>query len=159
MVKLLIPKRWATQAVLLASGILMGAWALPSAGGQSPSASSSFTVSVKYTPAPPNVPPAAPIPPVILSSGLPVSVFCTHNNIPSAHGALVTVVCSTGAVVDIEPGNSGQPHAPMHGGSFRYVTHVAPNGGLTDTQDDAAGAGTYTSWRVVNSYLELTMGF
>ena len=164
MFKLLTPNRWATKAVLLITGILMGAWVLPSAGApMAHTANAAFSVSVAFTPAPPTVPPATPVGPVIVPPGLPVSAFCTKNNVPSAHGAIVTVVCSTGAVVDIEPGNTGQPLTPMHGGAYRYVTHVTPNGGLIDTLDTFGGAGTFTSWRVVHladrDYLEMTLGW
>lgn len=166
MFNLLTPNRWATKAVLLTMGVLMGAWALPSAGGQSPTANSSFTVTIKLTQAAAAVPPAlpvVPVAPVIVPPGLPVSAFCTKNNVPSAHGAIVTVVCSTGAVVDIEPGNTGQPLTPMHGGAYRYVTHVTPAGTLTDTMNNFGGAGTFTSWRVVHltdrDYLEMTLGW
>lgn len=77
---------------------------------------------------------------------------------------MVTVVCSTGAVVDIEPGKqAGHPYTPMHGGSYRYVTHVTPNGNLADTEDAFGGAGTTTAWRVVHltgrDYLEMTLGW
>lgn len=162
--KLLTPNHSATKAVLLTVGILMGAWALPSASAPAAhTASSLFSVSVTLTPAPPTVPPVTPVPPVIVPPGLPVSAFCTKNNVPSAHGALVTIVCATGAVVDIEPGTSGHPLNPMHGGAYRYVTHVSPTGELLDTVDAFSGAGTTTAWRVVHlagrDYLEMTLGW
>jgi len=95
--------------------------------------------------------------------GLPVSAFCTKNNLPTAHGAVVTVVCSTGAVVDIEPGNNTSVSTPTHGGSYRYVTHVTPTGDLRGTVDPFGGAGTTTAWRVVRlserEYLEMTLGW
>lgn len=167
MFKLLTPNRWAAKAIPLTMGILMGAWALPSAATSVHTANSLFNVTVKLTPAPVTVPPAnaptANAPPAIVPPGLPVSAFCTKNNVPTAHGAIVTVVCTTGAVVDIEPGNTGQPLTPMHGGAYRYVTHVTPNGGLIDTLDTFGGAGTVTSWRVVDltdrNYLEMTLGW
>lgn len=167
MFKLLTPNRWAIKAVLLTMGILMAAWALPSAAATAAhTANSLFAVSVTLTPAPakaPTVPTVPPVAPVIVPPGLSVSAFCTKNNMPSAHGAIVTVVCSTGAVVDIEPGTAGQPFAPMHGGSYRYVTHVTPTGVLVDTSDAFSGAGTSTSWRVVHltdrDYLEMTLGW
>ena len=76
---------------------------------------------------------------------------------------MVTVVCTTGAVVAIEPGRDGQPFTPMHGGAYRYVTNITPNGDLSDTMDAFSGAGTTTAWRVVKStdrdYLEMTLGW
>ena len=149
----------ATQAIALTCAALVGVWALPGAAGQ---ASSLFNVSVTLIPAPVTVP-VTPAAPVIVPPGIPVSAFCTKDNLPSAHGAIVTVVCSTGAVVGIEPGRSGQPLTPMHGGAYRYVTHVYPNGALFDTVDAFSGAGTTTAWRVVHltgrDYLEMTLGW
>lgn len=149
--------RW----VGLACAILVGAWSMHSTAG---SVSSSFKVTVTLIPAPVQPTPVTPGKPVIVPPGLPISAFCTKNNIPSAHGAIVTVVCSTGTVVEIEPGSSaGHPYTPMHGGSYRYVTHVMPNGNLADTADAFGGAGTTTAWRVVHStgrdYLEMTLGW
>ena len=151
-----------TQVIALTCAALIGAWALPSTAGQ---ASSQFNVSVSLLPAPVQpTTPATPPKPVIVPPGIPISAFCTKNNIPSAHGAVVTVVCSTGAVVEIEPGKqAGHPYTPMHGGSYRYVTHVTPNGYLADTEDAFGGAGTTTAWRVVRltgrDYLEMTLGW
>ena len=150
----------ATKVITLTSAFLLGAWSLPSLAGQ---VNSQFNVSVTLIPAPVQPTPVTPGQPVIVPPGIPVSAFCTKNNIPSAHGAIVTVVCSTGAVVDIEPGRSGQPLTPMHGGAYRYVTHVSPTGALLDTVDAFGGAGTTTAWRVVHltgrDYLEMTLGW
>ena len=80
-----------------------------------------------------------------------------------AFGARATVVCATGALVDIVPGKTGGPWAPMHGGAYRFITQVTWNGDWMDTIDDSSGNGTITSWRVVKlptySYLELTLGW
>ena len=134
-------------AVALAAAVALTTWALPSAALQ---LGGNFVVKVKFI--------AGKTPP-----GLPISAFCKKNNIPSGRGAVVTVVCTTGAVVAIEPGHDGQPFNPMHGGAYRYVTNVAPNGDLSDTVDAFSGAGTTTAWRVVKSsdreYLEMTLGW
>lgn len=135
----------------------LGVFSLPSVAGQ---LGSTFVVKVQLIPyvtsTPPNGPPKPP-------PGLPISAFCKKNNIPSGHGVVVTVVCTTGAVVAIEPGRDGQPFTPMHGGAYRYVTNVSPNGDLSDTMDAFSGAGTKTAWRVVKStdrdYLEMTLGW
>ena len=161
--------------VLPAFGLIvltfLGVWAPQClAGPASSSTSSQFNVKVKLIPAavappvPPNPPnPPKPAGPPIIPPGIPVSAFCTKNNIPSAHGAIVTVVCTTGAVVDIEPGNNTSVSTPMHGGSYRYVTYVTPTGDLRDTADPFGGLGTTTAWRVVHSserdYLEMTLGW
>lgn len=164
MFKLLTPNRWATKAVLMTTGILMGAWALPSVGGQSPTANSSFAVTVKLTPAAATVPPAspvAPVAPVIVPPGLPVSAFCTRDNLPNANGAVVTVVCTTGTVVGASTADN--TFSLANGGSYRYVTQVTPNADLNDTSSTFSGAGTTTSWRVVHhsgrDYLEMTLGW
>lgn len=155
--------------VLPAFGLIvltfLGVWAPQClAGPASSSTSSQFNVTVKLIPAV-VTPPAPPKPagPPIIPPGLPISAFCTKNNIPSAHGAIVTIVCTTGAVVDIEPGNNTSVSTPAHGGSYRYVTHVTPTGDLRDTVDPFGGAGTTTAWRVVRlserDYLEMTLGW
>ena len=137
------------------------------AGPALSSTSSQFNVKVKLIPAvvtlPVPVNPPKPAGPSIIPPGLPVSAFCTKNNIPSAHGATITIVCTTGAVVDIEPGNNTSVSTATHGGSYRYVTHVTPTGDLRDTVDPFGGAGTTTAWRVVHlserDYLEMTLGW
>jgi hypothetical protein len=149
MFKLLTPTHWATQAATLTLAVFMGALALPCAGEQ---VGAQFTVAVKFVPASEHLPP-----------GLPISAFCVKNNIPSAHGAVLTVVCSTGAVVEIESGNDSRHHAYMHGGAYRYVTHVTPTGALLETVDAFSGSGTTTAWRVVHlsdrDYFEMTLGW
>ena len=89
--------------------------------------------------------------------------LCRNSTSGDAFGARATVVCSTGALVDIAPGSSFTPWAPMHGGAFRYITQVSWNGEWVDSIDDTPGTGTITSWRVVHSmthnYLELTLGW
>ena len=91
------------------------------------------------------------------------SAFCRSSNALGSFGATVTVVCSTGAVVDISPGSTGMPWSPMHGGANRYVTQVFWNGDWVESLNDTPGAGTITSWRVVNllnrNYVELTVGW
>lgn len=148
------------QAALLTLAVFLGAWVPPGFAGQTNNA---FLVTVQLIPAPQSPVLAPPGTPPIVPPGLPISAFCQKNNIPSAHGALVTVVCTTGAVVAIEPDRDGQPFTPMHGGAYRYVTQVTPNGDLSDTLDAFGGAGTTTAWRLVKSsyrdYLEMTLGW
>lgn len=136
------------QVVTLIVAAWLGAVSLPSVAGQ---LGGPFIVQVRLIPAHKTPP------------GLPISAFCKKNNIPAGHGAVVTVVCTTGAVVSIEPGHDGQPFTPMHGGAYRYVTQVSPNGDLSDTVDAFSGAGTTTAWRVVKTtdrdYLEMTLGW
>ena len=79
-----------------------------------------------------------------------------------AFGATVTVVCSTGALVDLSPGRSSGLML-THGGAYRYLTQVTWADQLWGTVDTYLGAGTVSSWRVVNlahrRYLELTVGW
>ena len=77
--------------------------------------------------------------------------FCRITDDPHAFGAIVTVVCSTGAVVDLAPGRAGAPLSPMHGGAYRFVTQIwgaGPEG--FDASEGGWGAGTTTSWRVIH---------
>ena len=91
---------------------------------------------------------------------LPQSAFCTTSPGGQAFGATVTVVCSTGAFVDIAPSRSGQPWSPMHGGAYRYIYQASRGGDTLGTIDSYVGIGTTTSWRVVNAvnwaYFEMT---
>ena len=97
------------------------------------------------------------------SPTLPQTIFCRTNPGGLAFGAMVTVVCSTGAVVDIFPGRMGRSGSPMHGGAYRYVTQVFWNGDWVESLDDTPGTGTITSWRMVSllnrNYIELTVGW
>ena len=89
--------------------------------------------------------------------------LCRNTAGADAFGAQVTVVCSTGTMVNISPGRTGAPWSPMHGGAYRFITQVTWNGDLIDSVDNAPGAGTITSWRAVNlvdrSYFEMTVGW
>ena len=91
---------------------------------------------------------------------LPQSAFCTTTPGGQAFGATVTVVCSTGAFVDIAPSRPGQPWSPMHGGAYRYIYQASRGGDMLGTIDSYVGIGTTTSWRVVNAvnwdYFEMT---
>jgi len=92
------------------------------------------------------------------------SDFCRITDDPRAYGAIVTVVCSTGAVVAISPGRQGQPVAPMHGGVYQFVIQGWSPGDRPDFADDYNHAvGTTTSWRVLHlanrEYLEMTIAW
>lgn len=97
------------------------------------------------------------------SPTLPQSAFCTTSPGGLAFGATVTVVCTTGAVVDIAPGRTGMPWAPMHGGAYRYVFQPSRGGEVLGTVDSYVGVGTTTSWRVLNvanrEYFEMTLAW
>ncbi len=91
------------------------------------------------------------------------SAFCKRTNDAGAFGATVTVVCATGAVVEIAPGNTGQPFSPTHGGAYRYLFQAVRGGDLLGTVDTYVGAGNITSWRVVNlrdrDYVEMLVNW
>ena len=80
-----------------------------------------------------------------------------------AFGALVTVVCATGEVVDITAVATGIPGAPMHGGTYRFVLPGSYAGGLPDFYDGYTGFGTVSTWRIVQladrNYYELLLGW
>jgi hypothetical protein len=91
------------------------------------------------------------------------SAFCRVTDDPAAFGATYTIVCATGAVVDISPGRSGMPLSPMHGGAYRYLFQANRGGNQLGTIDSYLGVGTITSWRVVNlrdrDYLEMLVNW
>lgn len=152
----------ASKKTLIAlSAMLIGAWSVPSSAVQ---INTLFNVSVTLLPAPVTSPPAtAPTPPAPIPPGLPISAFCTKDKLPAAHGVVVTLVCATGAVVDIAPGPNARPQIPIHGGAYRYITNVSETGVSTEVANSFLGAGTTTAWRVVRlanrDYLELTLGW
>ena len=96
----------------------------------------------------------------------PNSAFCRTNSLPGAFGATVTIVCSTGVVVDVGPPpryRSREYGDISHGGAYRYLTQVAFGGQILGTVDIYSGLGTITSWRVVNlvdrQYVEMTLNW
>jgi hypothetical protein len=131
----------AVKTVCLA--LVLGAWSLPNDAAQS---SSSFTVAVILRPA---------------AAG-PDAGLCRSNTGIGAFGATVTVVCATGAVAGIEATGTGMPWRPIHGGAYRFLTHVA-SAELSGTIDSYSGAGTSTAFRVVSlagrEYVEMTVGW
>jgi hypothetical protein len=111
-------------------------------------AMSSFMVEVNADKSSLQTPPAA-------QTGL-----CRRADVPGAFGAIVTVVCATGAVVSIDPRN-GSPWGPTHGGAYRFLPPRSAAGVDSSGMDINTGLGTVTSWRVVRysdyAYLELTV--
>lgn len=96
----------------------------------------------------------------------PSSAFCRVGPSPTTFGAVVTVVCETGAVVNIEPPAGQTPFRPIHGGAYRFH-HVSDNvlfgGYFAGGIDIYTGVGTITTWRVVTlpdwEYLEMQMAW
>ena len=97
------------------------------------------------------------------AGGREPSTLCRNTGVAGAFGATVTVVCSTGALVDIAPDRHAAIGRPLHRGAYRFVTQVNWNGDWLDSLDDPAGMGTITTWRVVKlvdrNYLEMTIGW
>jgi hypothetical protein len=90
------------------------------------------------------------------------SAFCRSNKGSGSFGATVTIVCATGAVVDIAALGNGIPWKPTHGGAYRFITQFSTATDYRDTINNK-GVGTVTSWRTVNlqdrDYLELLIGW
>lgn len=137
MFKLHTRPRRATQAVALTLATFICVLSLPCSSAQM---AAQFTVAVNFIPVAVQVPtPVTPVAPVavVVPPSLPVSAYCIKDNLPTAHGAVVTVVCSTGVVIDIAPGKSGQPLTPMPAGAnvqlqialaFSMPVFITPNG-------------------------------
>lgn len=89
------------------------------------------------------------------------SQVCRITDSPTAHGATVLVICSTGVVVDVLPG-AGH-NAPMHGAAYRFRIPGGMSSDLIGAVDFYAGAGTVTSWRVVSyagrEFVEMMVGW
>jgi hypothetical protein len=136
--------RSATAAACLGLAAVLGVTGLPAGAAET---SSNFNVTVKLG--------TGTTPPETETG------FCRRTNVPGAFGAAVTVVCSTGAVVEISPGHEGPPVVPMHGGAYRFLTLTSGAGVMPDSEENFTGLGTVTSWRVVHlsnrDFLELTV--
>ena len=93
---------------------------------------------------------------------LPRSAFC-QTTPALAFGALVTVVCATGEVVNITTPAGLIPGVPVHGGAYRVILARTFTPGLPDFYDGFSGYGMASSWRVIQvgdrSYYELLMGW
>ncbi len=80
-----------------------------------------------------------------------------------AFGAVVTVVCATGELVDINAPPRDTRFAPVHGGAYRFVLPGSYAGGLPRFYDGYTGYGTAASWRVIQladrDYYELLVGW
>jgi len=89
------------------------------------------------------------------------SAFCRVRNMPGSYGAVVTVVCSTGTVVEIGPPAEHASWLPIHGGSYRFLPPVSLAGVMSPGSDMDTGLGTVTSWRVFKvadrDFLEMTV--
>lgn len=93
----------------------------------------------------------------------PNSAFCQTSDDPNAFGATYTVVCATGALVDIGPERNRQSFGAVHGGTYRYLFQANRGGNLLGTIDSDIAVGTIASWRIVNlsdrDYLEMLVNW
>ncbi len=89
------------------------------------------------------------------------SAFCRVRNMPGSYGAVVTIVCATGTVVEIGPPANHASWLPIHGGSYRFLPPVSLAGVMSPGSDMDTGLGTVTSWRVFKvadrDFLEMTV--
>ena len=94
---------------------------------------------------------------------VPQAGFCTTGPNSRTFGAVVTVVCATGEVVDITASARSRPGLPVHGGAYRFILPGSYAGGLPDFYDGYTGSGTVATWRIVQladrDYYELLMGW
>ena len=141
--------RQIVTAKIFSLAVLLGVSAVSTHAG---SASGQFNVTVELQPA------TGPV--------APSSAFCVKGPGPDTFGAIVTIVCATGVVVDVKAPRTAAPWVPIHGGAYRY-THLAgqelPGGRLMGGIDSYTGVGTVTTWRRVSlpdqDYLEMLVGW
>ncbi len=135
------------QAVAAAKVFTLAAllflWASSSYAAQ---ASAQFTVDINLQP----------------NGNLPNAGVCRSSTRIGTFGEAVTVECSTGKAVVFAGDTSQLPWSAMQDGYYRFVTQLSGAGAPLDS-DKFAGAGTVTSWRIVNladwEYLELMVGW
>lgn len=93
------------------------------------------------------------------SPAAPRTGFCVKRTGLARFGATVTVVCSTGAVVDI----FADPWMYYRVGAYRYLFQLSSGAELLGTINSYADVGSETSWRVINltdrKYLEMQVGW
>ena len=130
-----------STVVLYALAVTFSIWVPPTQAGQ---VGGQFVVSVK-----------------LQTTSSPT--LCRNVNPPGAIGATVIVVCSAGATVHVSPSATNMPWSPIHGGAPRYNFLPAALGNTFGMSDGYGGAGTVTTWRVVQfvdwDYLEMLMSW
>lgn len=136
-----------TQAVIAAEVFSLAAllflWAHPSYAAQT---SSRFTVNINLQP----------------NGNLSNTGLCRSSNRIGSFGEAVTIECSTGKAVTFSGGASKLPWSAVQDGHYRFIIQLSGSGVPPDS-DRLVGAGTVTSWRIVNladrEYLELMVGW
>ncbi|MEQ1526798.1 MAG: hypothetical protein ABL911_08660 [Gallionella sp.] len=88
--------------------------------------------------------------------------LCRSSTRIGTFGEAVTVECSTGRAVRFAGNTSNLPWSATQDGYYRFVTQLS-GAGVPTTADQFVGAGTVTSWRIINladwEYLELMVGW
>ena len=79
---------------------------------------------------------------------LPKSAFCRTTPL-LAFGAIVTIVCATGEVVDITAPAQSNSYTSVHGGAYRFILPISDIAGLPGFYDGNPAYGTAASWRVI----------
>ena len=134
--------RWAATLGIAVAPLL---FAMSAHAGQ---VEGTFKVTVKLVP--------------VNTPSLPKSAFCRTTPV-LGFGAVVTVVCATGEVVDISNPSQGASFVPTHGGAFRFMLPGSYAAGLPYVYDGYTGHGTAASWRVIQladrDYYELLVGW
>ncbi len=91
----------------------------------------------------------------VLERDIPNNI-CTITGLPSAYGAEVRVVCTTGQFIDLRLPRGTSGVSPQHGGAAQWFISSAPDGmGLSGMQQ--GGAGTVSSIRLVSSAGETSL--
>lgn len=89
----------------------------------------------------------------------PVSAFCRSSDTLGSFGATTTVVCATGALVDISASRIKKNLSPEYGGAYRYIFQASRDGNILGTVDSYVEVGNETSWSVIDLvdrvYLEM----
>lgn len=131
-------------AKVFALAALLFLWAQQSS--YAAQASSQFTVEINLQP----------------NGNMPSAGVCRSSTRIGTFGEAVTVECSSGKAVTFAGDTSKLPWSAMQDGYYRFVTQLSGTG-IPLESDKFAGAGTVTSWRIVNladwEYLELMVGW
>jgi hypothetical protein len=138
------PARTKVAARVVTLAALLFLWAQPPChAGQ---AGAQFTVDIHLRP----------------TGNLPQPGVCRSSSRIGTFGEVIMIDCATGKVVAFAGDTSRLPWSAAQDGYFRFATGLS-QAGIPLEPDQFWGAGTITSWRVVNfadwEYLELMVGW
>jgi len=87
--------------------------------------------------------------------------ICRSSTQIGAFGRSVTIICSSGEIVDFSGDTSGLPWTKGKEGAYRFVTVVPSSEEELDTVQRYSGLGPVSNWHMVRlvdrAYLELTI--